>query len=180
VVDISDPAAPNQVGQCAVDCGEAITVAGKYAFLACDVEGVRIVSIADPTAPKQIGTWKGPANAPETVVAGNHAFVTGGEDGVELWIGDISDPAAPKTVGRYGDGMSGGVAVQGNYAYVACGHLDVVDISNPAAPKLAGFYGDDECMTAWRVAVAGDHVYVTGEGEEGFSILRTVWADREP
>lgn len=179
VIDVSDPATPKKLGRCEVECGESITVAGQYAYLACDVDGVRIVSVADPTAPKPIGTWKGPANALETVVAGNLAFVTGGEDGVELWIGDISDPAAPKTIGRYGDGMSGGVAIQGKYAYVACGHLDVVDISNPAAPKLAGFYRDDECLTAWRVAVSGDYVYVTGEGKEGFSILRAEWAERD-
>jgi hypothetical protein len=30
-------------------------------------------------------------------------------------------------------------------------------------------------MVAWRVAVAGDYVYVVGEGDHGFSILRAVW-----
>jgi hypothetical protein len=64
--------------------------------------------------------------------------------------------------------MTGGVAVQGDYAYLAGGHLDVLDISNPAAPKLVGFYRDDECLTAWRVAVAGNHIYVTGEGKQSF------------
>ena len=178
-IDVSDPATPKKLGRCEVECGEAITVAGQYAYLPCDNLGMRIVDISDPHAPKQVGAFRESVGAMDVTVVGKLAYITGGEDGVALRIVDLSDPRQSKQIGRYGDSLTGGVAVQDNYAYLASGNLDVLDVSNPAAPKLVGVFPDDECMTAWRVRVAGNYVYVMGEGKQGFSILRAVWGDGE-
>jgi len=57
-------------------------------------------------------------------------------------------------------GDSVGVAVVGNYAYVADGSngLVIVDVTNPEAPTLKGSY--DTAGTSWGVAVAGNYAYV--------------------
>jgi hypothetical protein len=69
------------------------------------------------------------------------------------------------------------LAVQGKYVYLASGNLYVLDVSRPTSPKEVGFYDteQDECNVAWDVAVAGNHVFVAGGGEHGFSILRADW-----
>jgi hypothetical protein len=67
------------------------------------------------------------------------------------------------------DGPAQGVAVQGNYAYIATGTdvLQIVDISNPASPHVVGEWECEEDITVcyigttvWRVDVAGDYAFV--------------------
>ncbi len=56
---------------------------------------------------------------------------------------DVSNPANPQRVGGCDtSGRASGVAVSGNYAYVAdCGAgLQVIDVSNPANPQRVGGY----------------------------------------
>jgi len=64
-----------------------------------------------------------------------------------------------------------GVAVAGNYAYVAdtLGGLRIIDVTDPAAPSQAGFY--DTPGDAYSVAVAGNYAYVADD-EGGLIILR--------
>jgi len=53
---------------------------------------------------------------------------------------DVSNPASPQGVGGYDTGEAYGVAVSGNYAYVADdgAGLQVIDVSNPASPQRVG------------------------------------------
>ena len=56
-------------------------------------------------------------------------------------------------------GEAYGVAVSGNYAYVADGAgLEVIDVSNPANPQRVGGY--DTSGYAYGVAVSGNYAYV--------------------
>ena len=60
-----------------------------------------------------------------------------------LQVIDVSNPANPQRVGGYDtSGHAFGVAVSGNYAYVADGAngLQVIDVSNPANPQRVGGY----------------------------------------
>ena len=88
-----------------------------------------------------------------------------------LQVIDISDPANPQRVGGYDTaGHAYGVAVAGNYAYVADADagLQVIDISNPANPQRVGGY--DTAGTAYGVAVAGNYAYVA-DSDAGLQIL---------
>ncbi len=53
-----------------------------------------------------------------------------------------------------------GIALSGNYAYVAAGALQVIDISNPAQPRRVSACGASD---AQGVAVAGHYAYVADE-----------------
>jgi len=102
-------------------------------------------------------------------VQGQYAYIGVGP---QLIILDISNPAAPSEAGYYDTpGDAWGVAVVGNYAYVADGYggLRIVDVSNPAAPTEAGFY--DTVGEAKGVAVAGNYAYVA-DYDDGLVILR--------
>jgi hypothetical protein len=75
-------------------------------------------------------------------------------------------------------GEAFGVAVSGNYAYVADGGegtetdwdtgLRVVNISNPAAPSETGFY--DSPGSSFSVAVLGNHAYLA-DGTQGLRVV---------
>lgn len=67
-------------------------------------------------------------------------------------------------------GSARGVAVSGNYAYVADGTsgLRIINISNPSSPTQAGYY--DTPGTANGVAVSGSYAYVA-DGSSGLRII---------
>jgi hypothetical protein len=66
-----------------------------------------------------------------------------------VWAGSCNTP-----------GFADGVAIAGDYAYVADrpSGLHVIDISDPTNPVSAGSY--DTPGTAYDVAISGDHAYV--------------------
>jgi len=72
-------------------------------------------------------------------------------------------------IGSYTTAVPGGIALSGNYAYVACNAgLTVLNVSNPAAPVAAG-----TCTTtsyAKNVVVQGNYAYVAN-GPYGMKIV---------
>jgi len=92
-------------------------------------------------------------------VQGDYAYIGAGP---RLVILDISTPSSPSVVGQTDvlPEVVGGVAVDGDYAYVADGGggLRIVDISDPASPTEAGYY--DTPGYADGVAVVGDFTMV--------------------
>jgi len=76
---------------------------------------------------------------------------------------DVSNPASPQRVGGYDtSGEALGVAVSGNYAYVADENagLQVIDVSNPENPRRVG---GNSAFGASDVVVAGTNVFVAAQ-----------------
>jgi len=92
-------------------------------------------------------------------VQGDYAYLGVGP---RLVVLDISNPANPTLAGQTEvlPDIVWGVAVAGNYAYVADdeGGLRIINVSDPAAPSEAGFY--DTPGDARGVAVAGNYAYI--------------------
>ncbi len=87
-----------------------------------------------------------------------------------LWVISISirEPAACGW-GVATLGYARGVAVSGDYAYVAGSFfLEVIDIANPASPQLVG--GVAMPGEAWCIAIAGNYAYVAG-GASGLQVI---------
>ena len=76
-----------------------------------------------------------------------------------LLVADVSDPALAQIVGELAlsDPITG-IAVSGNYAYLAAGGLRVVDVSNPASPVEVGFHGTPDCASG--VALSRNYAFV--------------------
>jgi hypothetical protein len=102
-------------------------------------------------------------------VAGNYAYIAAGD----LYIIDVNMPSAPVIVGFYDTEGAVGVAVNGNYAYVADSFganysMRTIDVSVPEAPTEVGFYITPS--SARSVATAGGFAYVTSN-DAGLFIL---------
>jgi hypothetical protein len=159
----------------------SIYVSGNYAFVADrDSRSLEIVDVSNPSVPvhkSKLAVLTG--SVPSSVfVSGNYAYVaiTVGQSGYQntgvsgLEIVDISNPAAPLSIGSITDGTGGAsipyplsVYVAGSYAYLASDLgeevLEVVNVSNPTAPVHAGKLSLSVAPVS--VFVSGNYAYLT-------------------
>lgn len=163
VVDVSNPAAPVEVGRLAQSVG-AIAVRGRYVYTASAL----VIDVADPTAPVVVGRWNG-GGGWRVTVAGNLVYVA---ESTALTIVDVSNPTAPIVVGSVAlPSQALDVAISepastacstDTFAYLASydGKLRLVNVTNPAAARIVG-----ELDLAWGeghgVATSGSYVYAT-------------------
>lgn len=127
IFNVSNPANPVSVGGINTGGGAyPVFVTGNYAYLGNYGGGLRIYDVSNPSNIVNVGFASFPiGNAVR--VNGNYAYVTGyGNAGTYdlLRVYDISNPANPINVGQTTQTYSGnnggsGVAVSGNYAYIA-------------------------------------------------------------
>ncbi len=81
----------------------------------------------------------------DVVVAGSYAYLAT-QAGLEVI--DVSNPAGPQRVGSYSiSGSAHGVAVSGNYTYVAAGELYILDVTIPSKPLLKARYFGTNVLT---------------------------------
>ncbi len=172
VVDVSDPAAPSQVG---VWAGEAyaldVAVADGRAYLAAGTDGLLIVDVTDPTSPILLGAIDTPFYAVGVAVSGDLAFVADEESGLQIF--NVSNPAQPYRRGWYNTaGYPENVVVAGNLAYVAdyWGGLRILDVSNPGMPALKRTYSTP--YLSYGVAVTDDGAVCLADGGGGLYVLR--------
>jgi hypothetical protein len=172
VIDVSNPANPTITGSAVLtDCTafsqsvSSVKVFGNYAYVGeeCGREGrLQIIDVYDPANPSVAASVDTSGWAKGVYVAGNYAYVTGGEG---LQVIDVSDPENPNIVGSVDTpGTADDVYVSGNYAYVADGGsgLRVIDVSDPQNPAIVGSV--DTPGGAGDVYVSGNYAYVTGDG----------------
>jgi len=143
-----------------------VVVVGKYAFIADEPAGLRIVDVADPTKPRDIGHLElftsGLTNSNCIAVEGNYAYIATGNR--KLIVIDISDLTNPQAVGfawiiSYGKD----VAISGSYVYVANSfYVDIFDVSDPTSPVRVGQYY--MAADVWSVKLSGGLAYFSGAG----------------
>ncbi|WP_149194365.1 pre-peptidase C-terminal domain-containing protein [Luteimonas suaedae] len=169
-VDLSDPAAPTELGRIEFPFASVLDVAGDHAYVAKWTNGgvFGVVDVSDPTAPSLV--WQGAlASQPYALrVDGQHAYLAeGSQPGTEnggLRIYSLDDPASPVQVGHLDDGCGSAfdLAIDSEVSllYLACrGGVQVIDIAEPQAPAVIGRYdaGDEESYT--RVAQRHDRAW---------------------
>ncbi len=158
ILNVSDPAHPSLVGSYETD-GNVAGIAADTLYVATD--GIQAVDVSNPAQPTERARsrWFG-----ELAVAGNHAYIAAGWNGLRVL--DVSGLALPARSGAYNlpPGDARHVTVAGSHAYVADadGGLKVVEVSNPAAPTALGRL--DTAGRALGVAVAGQFGYVADAG----------------
>jgi hypothetical protein len=210
---------------------DAIAVAGSYAY-ATDYYAGRLsaIDISNPLSPFIAGSSEstsGLTNGDTVNIAGGYAFVVSknrngpkgsGEDddgtGNSLTILDIhTNPAEPTVVGSVHDSNSlfgaYGVAVSGNYAYVASqgclneaeqpcpnpsagNDLDVIELEGPEAPRIVATLTSTTEPQAFShvtaVAISGNYAYLTASYQDRLTVIdianplspKLVTALREP
>jgi len=150
----------------------AISVALKdnYAYVADGNSGLVVINISNLERPQLTGSCNTPGFATGVVISGNYAYVSDGNSGLQ--IVNISNPASSVITGSLDiDSYAYGIAVSGNYAYLGGGwRLLVVNISNPENPVIAGSCNTPDFDYAKKVAVSGNHAYVTN-GDYGLQVI---------
>jgi len=176
LVDISNPAFPQEIGFANLGFVNTLVVDKNVAYIASG-NWLSFVDVANPTTPTEIGSCFGCNlsidDITDLAVLENVAYVTNLDEGLHLV--DISNIAAPREIGWYEPGERiSGVAVSGNMTYIAGeGGLHVLDISNPNKPLEVGSHPG---LVSWSddVMVQGHTVYLADAfffGWGGLSII---------
>lgn len=170
ILDATNPLQPRQVGYYDTAGPSAdIALSGDYAYLASHHgHSLTIVNVAHPEQPTAVGFFDVPKIVNDVAVVGQYAYIADGEGG--LVTVDVSDPRAPVEVGASTRFLAWGLAIQGDYAYVAGDiGLRIVSIIDPLHPTEVGSVriGTEG---AFRVTVAGNRAYVTA-GENGLYVI---------
>lgn len=185
VIDVTDPAAPVEVGFCGYpgeDRAWAVAATGHYVYAAYystvnDDESsglLQVIDVANPAAPVEIGRYRTAkwVDMYDVAASGDYAY-TVNDDG--LRVIDMTDPHSPTEAAHLdlewtGDEWSSrDVAVAGNYAYVVeaayhwrtglQGGIWVINITNPLAPAQVWFqHWIRTAMT--DISIAGRYAYI--------------------
>ncbi len=169
VMDISDPAAPHEVGRVFLRHGHVrgIEVSGDHAYVAADSGGFRVIDVSTPSAPVEVGVLETPDSfVSDVAVSGSYAY-TATQNGLQVI--DVSTPSAPVEVGSFYTGAAFTVALTGNHVIVAnTTDLQVFDVATPSAPIRVGSVNIGG--QASRIAVSGDYAYVAA-GTRGLRVV---------
>ncbi len=182
IVDLSDPAAPAELGRFEFPFASTIEAHGDRVYVASTTNGgiFRILDVSDPTAPSELGSLT-TSQTYGLTVRGNYAYLVDGADFGDggLRVVDVSNASSPTLVGQdtgcpYANGID--VSADGNTAYVACASdesfanaLRIVDTTDKANPVLIGSValpGSTQLPdfnTAYAVIVDGETAYVGNE-----------------
>jgi len=173
IIDISNPAAPEEVGRCETVNAKDVALAGNYAYVASDKDGglLKVVDVSNPAQPQQVASCDAPGGGTNAVsVSGTYVFLgthSGSDTELGVRIIDISNPLVPNPVGFYDvPGWSAqDVVVAASYAYATCGldgGMRVVDVSDPTSPAEVGAWATLG-MTG-QVAAVDDYAYISRSG----------------
>jgi hypothetical protein len=204
LVDVSNPAAPRDLGRSPVSDPEleyyndvAIVDAGarRFALIASMGRGVVVVDVTDPGAPFETGDTFPPVPDGESEirihtisVEGTRAYLANYDsDGMDIY--DVADPTAPRRLAAYVDPATDvdnfafvhDMYVEPGRAYVNYWSqgLVVVDTTDPENPTRIGNFADYDWRTShasWVTEVAGRKVALIGD-EMYFAHLRVIDVD---
>jgi hypothetical protein len=161
VVDIGNPSLPFVAGSFPASGANNVTVSGEQAYVSRWTGGLTIVSLANPTQPELLaGVSTAPRAAVDAAVWGTRGCVseTDEYDDCQLQVLDVTNPAAPGSLGAVHVAGIGGVAMADDFAYVTGSvGLSVVDLHGyPTLVTIVPLSG------AADVAVAGHYAWVAG------------------
>jgi len=179
IVDVSPPEQPIRIGSYATfDRILDVFVDDTLAYVALGRHGLGIVDISEPSQLIKVGYHEMSGMLANSVfVQDTLAFLVEQKGTIEgefgnLWLFDISDPAAPESLGTYATDpcFAVDVYIHGGLAYIArqnCGLLIVNVASTP--PDYVGAY--DTPGQAWAVYVLDTLAYVADDFGGGLQIL---------
>ena len=152
----------HEVGRVNLCCFfRGVEVAGNRAYLVGG-NSLRIVDVTWPTSPAIMGQVSVSddlkVGVHDVAVVGTLAYVAAGSR--NLRVVNVSNPLAPVIIGTADTpGIARGVAVAGNYCFLADGvDLKAIDVSSPQAPQIVGSFDTGDQVIG--VAVSGIYAYV--------------------
>jgi hypothetical protein len=154
----------------------AVAVSGRFAYLASDGQGLRVLDVSDPGQLQEVAFYNNPAGAVGVSLAGDYIYLSSGRDGVHILF--LVEPESPnpevQELARIESrGEANAVASTNQFLYLADGSagLRIFNIDRPAEPQEQG--GVDTPGRALAVAVLGDYAYVA-DGEAGLRVINVL------
>ena len=145
-----------------------VAAVGSLAYVAAN-QRLQIIDVSSATRPSIIGQADLPSSGAQALaVVDDLAYIVTAPQSY-LQIVNVGNPAAPTVIGSLVGAGGYGVAVLGDFAYIAGGNdLEVVDVSDPTTPVEVGTLstpGD-----ALGVAVSGSRAYLAA-GDAGLHVI---------
>ena len=129
IVDISNPAAPQQVGFHAINILRDFVVRDNVAYAVAAIDGFFILDVSRPSRIQQIGFYDVVGVSISSVdVQGNFAFISNGYNGVQMF--DVSDPTTPTWAGLFADKNVRDIEVLDNYVVLASFYTGMTIVEN--------------------------------------------------
>jgi hypothetical protein len=168
---LSDPAAPERVGSISLHgSAEELVVRDNYAFIAdgayVGFRGLEVIDISDPANPIFGDTLSSASSADDIVLSGDRAYLSYIDPGPGgMNIIDISNPLDPFIIGGFSLYVPG-IAVDGNYAFIAGPPFLVYDVSEPTNPTMIA-----SCQShGGKITIDENYAFVTGNGVDMINI----------
>jgi hypothetical protein len=138
-----------------------LAISGNYAFVA-DGSALTSLDVSNPVQPLLLTGISTGSPVDFVAVRGAYAYVAGSTCAGEFQVFDVSDPVHPVCLNEWPLRLTGtvhGLAVSGNYAYVAEGDwgVELVDLRDPATPWSIGFY---DISPAQAVQLKDDYAFL--------------------
>ena len=180
VFSLDDPARPRSVNRFfPAELATGLAVSGNVLAVTLRVYGVEFFDISDPLNVRSLGLLR-TKEAQSAVFFGKGRIAIGDWGAREVAIGNLSNLAKPKISCRLqADGYTDGVAVQGNYLYVATGMnaskthpdnagkgngleiFDISDLKNIVRTGMVKFAVTKKMFPDWwSVKVSGNYAFV--------------------
>jgi hypothetical protein len=164
-IDIATPSAPGELGGYTTPGRSGgLALGGHFAYVAHN-EGGLLVFLISPTMGVQglVAVLPLPGQAWDVALAGNVAYVACA--GAGLQVVDITTPVLPALIGSYAPSgtIANGIAVDGDFAYLADGvinGLQVLSVATPSSPTLLWSLSMKNPQSA---IPAGAHLFVADE-----------------
>ncbi len=144
IYDISSDT-PQRVAECDLP-GSAVRLAlspdGDFAYVANHDEGLRVVSVADAAAPEALGACPELDRVEAVMTHSDYLYAWGyGSDGDKLRIYSLATPAAPVLLNEVSapGAWLGGMAMYGEFLYLAGNQLLAFAMYEPSEPVLTGW-----------------------------------------
>jgi len=140
-----------------------VEVQDSYAYLSSMEKGLHVVDLKSDTLEplRHMDIRRG--SGVSLLVRSTLYLAVPRQDPKGIWLLDVSQPAAPKTIANLPlPHQAEGVFISGNYAYVAEGldGLRILDVSDPRHPKEVGHLEKPYMSLAEDLWVTGSEVYM--------------------
>ncbi len=138
IYDLQNPASPTRIGFIDIQDFPAdvrsIAVNGNYAFVACGIDGIRVVNTADKTAPYVVHALDTPGTAMDVLIDQNILYLATNTHGLAIY--DISNPVDLKLLGTAETaGLATGLTFHEDSIFVATGNTGVMQLNKIKLPQ---------------------------------------------
>jgi len=132
----------------------------NHMYISTEAEmGIQVADITDPESPELVYEWEGISRAHNLFQADGYLYVVGADEGEDMEILDLSNPAEPARVGGWLGEYLHDVYVRDNYAY-GCGiyssTMYIIDVSDKSNPFT---------VTSWSYPGSAHAAWLTEDGD---------------